>query len=67
MIISNEEMGSGIKLLSTIARAEPLPTATWLGTIKKNIAAAAINAPTVIIIKSITAALILIFGLFDII
>jgi hypothetical protein len=43
------EMGSGIKLLRIIARPDALPTAALLGTIKKNIAAAATAAPNVII------------------
>ena len=34
------ETGNGIKLLRIMASAEPLPTATWLGSIKKKIAAA---------------------------
>ena len=46
------EIGSGIKLLSIIARPDALPTAALLGTIKKNIAAAATAAPNVIIEKS---------------
>ena len=47
------DIGSGIKLPITIAKADALPTATLLGSIKKNIAAAAIAAPKVMIEKSI--------------
>ena len=43
------DIGNGIKLLSTIARADPLPIATWLGSIKKYIATAERSAPKVII------------------
>jgi hypothetical protein len=62
-LIINEivEIGNRIKLLRTIASADPLPTAARLGIIKKNIAAAAINAPNVIMTKSIIADFILIF------
>ena len=42
------EMGRGRKLLSIIASAEPLPTAKWLGSIKKYIPAATNTAPKVI-------------------
>ena len=48
------DTGSGIKLLSTIASADALPTATLLGSIKKKIAAAANAAPKVISVKSFT-------------
>ena len=41
------EAESGMKLLSTIAKAAPLPTETWLGSIKKNTAAATMAVPTV--------------------
>jgi hypothetical protein len=50
MIFSESEMtdtGSGMKFASTIASADPLPIATWLGSIKKYIAAAATTAPKV--------------------
>ena len=46
------ETGSGIKLLSTIASAEPLPTATWLGSIKKNMDAEVIRVLKVIMTMS---------------
>ena len=46
------ETESGMKLLSTIAKAAPLPTETWLGSIKKNTAAATIAVPTVMIANS---------------
>ena len=42
-----------MKLAITIASADALPTATWLGSIKKNIAAATSTAPKVIIAKSL--------------
>jgi hypothetical protein len=48
------DTGKGIKLLNTIASADPLPTATLLGSIKKKIAAAARAAPKVMIKKSLT-------------
>ena len=48
------DTGKGIKLLNTIASADPLPTATLLGSIKKKIAAAANAAPKVITAKSFT-------------
>jgi hypothetical protein len=57
-----------MKLLSTIASADPLPTTTWLGIIKKNIDAAAIAAPMFIIMNSIIKFLTLLLTLlFDII
>ena len=44
---------SGIKLLRTIANAAPLPTDTWLGSMKKKTAAATIAVPTEIIANSL--------------
>lgn len=49
------ETDNGMKLPTTIAKADALPTATWLGSIKKYIAAAANIAPKVMIPKSITS------------
>ena len=45
---------SGMKLLKTIASAAPLPTDTWLGSIKKNTAAATMTVPTVMMANSLT-------------
>ena len=39
------EIGKGMKFSSTTARPEMLPTDTWLGTRKKNPAAATMAAP----------------------
>ena len=54
------ETGIGMKLDSTMASAEALPTATLLGSIKKKIATAATNAPNVITENSLTT-----FKIFD--
>ena len=43
-----------MKLLSTMAKAVPLPTDTWLGSIKQYTAAATISVPKVMIINSFT-------------
>lgn len=48
------ETGNGMKLLMTIAKPVPLPTVTWLGSIKKNTAIATMIVPTVIIANSST-------------
>ena len=46
------DTGKGMKLLNTMARAVPLPTDTWLGSIKKYTAVATINVPTVMMKNS---------------
>ena len=47
------ETERGMKLLSTMARAAPLPTETWRGSIKKKTAAATMAVPTVMIANSL--------------
>ena len=47
------ETGSGTKLLMISASAEALPTVTWLGSIKKNTAAAIMAVPIVIMENSL--------------
>lgn len=48
------ETGKGMKLLSTMARAVPLPTETWLGSMKKNTEIATMAVPRVMMAKSFT-------------
>ena len=54
------DTGNGMKLLITIAKAVPLPTDTWLGSIKKNTAVDTINVPIVMMKNSLILRLLII-------